>query len=169
MLPYPSDPGELITAVCAAAYLADRIPAWAFVFRIPSTDTRFTVYATDRRRWAINGTYALTISDPDHMLLWLSADEAAFLRHSLSVVEQACMDAIAQATTGAEQPPTDDQPPPGHLNLEPTPPGYRAIANRFNEELHQVRQLSLRVDQLLPIAEADTEPDAEAGTSGGAS
>jgi len=62
MLPYPPDPDEPITAVCAATYYADLIPAHAFVFRVPSTRTRFTVYAADADRYRISQTYTLTLT-----------------------------------------------------------------------------------------------------------
>jgi hypothetical protein len=162
MLPYPPHLDAPITAVCAATYYADLIPAFAFVFRVDSTGTRFTVYATEQHRYVINGTYTLTLSEPDHLPLWLSADQAAFLRHCLGLVEERWQDAIAQADAGAERPRTVDPHSPDHLNIEPTPAGYRAIADRFRDELQRVQQLRRRIDQLRP-----PKPDAETGTHGG--
>lgn len=166
MLPDPPHPNSPITAVCAASYYADLIPAFAFVFRVESTGTRFTVYATEQHRWAIEGTYTLTIAEQDHVPLWLSADEAAFLRHCLGLVAQRWHDAIAEAEAGAPRPPTDEQPSPGHLNIEPTGAGYRAIAGRFRDELNRVEDLMRRLDQLQPTAESDdTGTDAKGGAS----
>lgn len=158
MLPNPPRPDEPITAVCRASYLADRIPAFAFIFRVENTRTRFTVYATEQHRWLINSTYVLTISEPDHMPLYLSADEAAFLRHSLDLLAQRWQEAITEAETGAQRPPADATPSPGHLTIEPTTAGYRAIVGRFRDELHRVTALARRLDQLQPTAAPDAGP-----------
>jgi hypothetical protein len=166
MLPSPPRPGAPITAVCAATYYADLIPAFAFVFRVESTGTRFTVYATEQDRWLINGTYVLTLSEPGHVPLWLSGDEAAFLRHCLGLVAERWQEAITEAEAGAQRPPTAEPPSPGHLDVEPTPAGYRAIAGRFREELHRVQQLVRRLDQLQP-ADPDSGTDAATGTATG--
>jgi hypothetical protein len=170
MLPYPPHPDEPITAVCAATYYADLIPAFAFVFRVESTGTRFTVYATEQHRWLINGTYTLTLSEQSHVPLWLSGDEARLLRHCLGLVAERWQDAITEAEAGAGRPPTDnapdEAPSPGHLNIEPTPAGYRAIAERFRDELHRVRELVRRLDQLQSAA-PDTGTDTATGTATG--
>lgn len=119
MLSHPPHPDEPIKAVCAASYYADLVPAFAFVFRVESTDTRFTVYATEQHRWLINGTYTLTISEPDQVPLWLSADEAAFLRHCLGLVAQRWQDATGEA--GAERQPTDEHDERTYTTDEITP------------------------------------------------
>jgi len=62
MLPDPPAPDEPITVVCAATYLADRIPAYAFVFRVPSTPTRFTIHATNGDQYHISDEYTLTLT-----------------------------------------------------------------------------------------------------------
>jgi len=62
MLPAPPAPDEPITVVCAATYLADLIPAYAFVFRVPSTATRFTIYVADGDQYRINDEYTLTLA-----------------------------------------------------------------------------------------------------------
>jgi hypothetical protein len=46
-------------------YYADLVPAYAFVFRVPSTGTRFTVYTDHAERYLIGTTYTLTIAEPD--------------------------------------------------------------------------------------------------------
>jgi hypothetical protein len=138
------------------------------VFRVQSTGTRFTVYAAEQHRWRINSAYTLTIAERDHMPLLLSADEAAFLRHCLGLVEQRWQDAITEADVGAQRPPTDQQPSPGHLNIEPTPAGYHAIAGRFRDELHRVEELMCRLDQLQPTATPGTRTDTATDTEAGA-
>jgi hypothetical protein len=159
MLPYPPDPDAPIEAVCGATYYADQIPAFAFVFRVSASNTRFTVYASDQHRYRINETYTLTLFQPDHAPLWLSADGAAFLRHCLALVEQRWHEAIEQANAGAQRTPDDQPAEPGHLNVEPTPTGYRAIADRFRDELSRVQQLRSRLDQLLLTGQADQDGD----------
>jgi hypothetical protein len=166
MLPDPPHRDAPITAVCAATYHADLIPAFAFVFRVNSTGTRFTVYATEQHRWQVNGTYTLTLSEPDQVPLWLSADEATFLRHCLGLLAQRWHEAIGEAEAGTQRPPSHEPPSPGHLNIEPTPAGYQAIAGRFRDELHRVEHLVHRLDPLQPTAEpADTGTDAQGGAS----
>jgi len=169
MLPRPPRPDEPITAVCAATYYADLIPAFAFIFRVHSTGTRFTVYATEQHRWLINSTYTLTISEhtsePDRVPLWLSVDEVAFLRHCLGLVAERWQDAITEAEAGAQRPATGEPPSPGHLNVEPTPAGYQAIAGRFRDELHRVKDLLRRLDQLQSTTAPQTATDADAGAS----
>jgi hypothetical protein len=149
MLAYPPDPDEPITVVCAATYIADLIPAYAFVFRVDSTRTRFTVYASDPDLYAINGTYTLTIAEPDDVPLRMSTDEWRFLRHCLLTVEQQWRDGIAQADAGATQPARDRPAEPDHLNVAPTPAGYQAIGQAFRDELDRVQQLGRRLDQLF--------------------
>lgn len=58
-------PDEPVTVVCAAMYAADLVPAHAFVFRVPSTDTRFTVYAEPADRYLVGDTYHLTLQPAD--------------------------------------------------------------------------------------------------------
>ncbi len=159
MLPYPPDPDEPTTVVCAATYLADRIPAYAFVFRVDATATRFTAYASDPDRYAINGTYRLAITEPGDLSASLSGDEWAFLRHCLRNVEQRWREAIAEADAGAERPQPDRPAQPDHLNVEPTQAGYRAVAGRFRDELDRVRQLNQRLDQQIHPADAHPEGD----------
>lgn len=149
MLPYPPHPDAPIEATCAATYIADRIPAFAFVFRVQATGTRFTVYASAQDAYLINVTYRLTISDLGEVLLYLPVDEAEFLRRCLLVVEDRWREAITQADAGAARPQADRPAEPGSINVEPYPSGYRAIGGAFREELGHVTRLRERVDQLL--------------------
>ncbi len=157
----PSHPLEPVTTTCAATYYADLVPAYAFVFRLPSTDSRFTVYTADPDRYLIGATYTLTLAEPDQTPLWLSVDEWEFLRHCLHVVEQRWHEAIAEADTAAERPQPDTNTPAalGHVNVEPTPAGYRAVAKAFRGELERVQQLARRLDQQPHAHQADQEGD----------
>jgi hypothetical protein len=118
----------------------------------------------------------LTLSEQTHVPLWLSADEAGFLRHCLGLVAERWQDAITEAEAGAQRPAADHAPDepasPGHLNVEPTSAGYRAIAGRFRNELHRVQALVRRLDQIQPAAPdtstdtaTATDKDADAGAS----
>jgi hypothetical protein len=148
-------------AVCAASYYADLVPAYAFVFRVPSTDTRFTVYATDADRYTIGATYTLTLAEATAAPVWLDADEWGFLRHCLSLVEHRWTEAIAEADAGAARPVRADEPaPPGFMNIEPTPAGYRAAGRAFRDELARVRRLRHRLDE--QHADLDTQQGEEA-------
>jgi hypothetical protein len=62
----PQPPDEPVTVVCAATYYADQHDAYAFVFRIPSTATRFTIHATSGYRYEIGVTYLLTLTPADN-------------------------------------------------------------------------------------------------------
>jgi hypothetical protein len=156
---HPTRPLEPVTAVCAAMYYADLVPAYAFVFRVASTDSRFTVYTADVDRYLIGATYTLTLAEPDHTPLWLSSEEREFLRHCLHVVEQRWHEAVAEADAGAERPQPDTKPAaaPGHVNVEPTPAGYRAVAQAFRDELERVQHLARWLDH---PSHGDEEGDA---------
>ena len=82
----PGRPLEPATAVCAAMYYADLVPAYSFVFRLPSTDTRFTVYTADPDRYLIGATYTLTLAEPDERPLSLNPEDWELLAHCLALV-----------------------------------------------------------------------------------
>jgi hypothetical protein len=149
MLPYPPHPDAPIEATCAATYYADLIPAFAFVFRVKATKTRFTVYASAQDAYTVNATYRLTISDPGEVPLYLPVDETEFLRRCLLVVEDRWREAITQADAGAARPRADRAAEAGYLDVEPYPSGYGKIGDAFREELGRVTRLRERVDQLL--------------------
>jgi hypothetical protein len=97
--------------------------------------------AADRRYTVMQQTPAA--ADP------LDADDLRFLRHCLGLVEQHWREVITDAETAAHQPQQRARPTPGHLNIEPTPDGYRAIADRFRAELQRVHQVRQRLSDLL--------------------
>jgi hypothetical protein len=131
-------------------YCADLIPTFAFIFAVNGTKTRFTVYAATADQYHINDTYRLTLAATGELLLTLTGEQWAFLRHCLDITEQRWRDAIAEADAGATRPESPPAlPDAGHLNAEPTPTGYRGIAERFRDELSRVTELSQRIGQLL--------------------
>ncbi|GEM_PF-6062209 len=148
-----------VAAVCAATYRADLVPAYAFVFSVPCSTTRFTVYAADAERYLIGETYTLTLTAPGEVPLVFNVEEWHFLRHCLHTVEQRWSQAIASADAGAAQPQPVRPARPGHLNVEPTPAGYRAVGQLLREELDRVRQLGQKLGRLLDAAHA--HPDAD--------
>jgi hypothetical protein len=151
MRPQNVNPDPPHETQCAASYFADNlpVPAYAFVFRVLDSNTRFTVYASAPDRYIINGTYRVTLSEPTDVPLQLAADEAQFLRSCLLVVEDRWQQAVTQADAGAALPEVERTAEPGYINVEPYPSGYRAIGGAFREELARVRRLRERVDQLL--------------------
>jgi hypothetical protein len=97
----PGRPLEPVTAVCAAMYYADLVPAYAYVFRIASTDSRFTVYTADPDRYLIGATYTLTLAEPDDWPLSLNAEDWELLAHCLELVAERWGEAVEQADAGA--------------------------------------------------------------------
>lgn len=149
---------EPVTASCAAMYHADGVPAYAFVFRVATTDTRFTVYATDEDRYHIGEEYMLVLVSPDAVPLVLSAEDVEFLRHCLDNVAHRWREAIAEADAGASQPQQSRPAEPGTVDVEPTLAGYRAARRLFADELDHVQRLAGLVDRHLEHASA-TDPD----------
>jgi hypothetical protein len=163
----PGRPLEPATTVCAAMYLADLIPAYAFVFRLPSTDTRFTVYTADPDRYLIGATYTLTLAAPDERQLCLDPQDWELLAHCLELVAERWAEAAGQAdaaatTTAA----TDRTAAPGGqgdepalteqadaISVEPTPSGYRRMGRMFRDELDRAQRLRRRVGPLLHRAD----------------
>ncbi|WP_344132989.1 hypothetical protein [Luedemannella flava] len=150
MLPLPPDPDDPIEVTCAATYRADHTTAaYAFVFRVDATGTRFTIYAPTPNAYRIDSTYRLTICEPDEVPLWLPADEAEFLMHCLDLVQRRWADAIAEATAAAARPPVEQPAERGHINVEPSPAGYRTVAARFADERDRVARLREHLGHLL--------------------
>jgi hypothetical protein len=79
----------------------------------------------------------------------LSVEDLAFLRHCLMLTELRWREAIDGAQAAARQPQRADPSPPGFMNIEPTPGGYRAVAHRFSAELRRVEQFGTRLGRLL--------------------
>ncbi len=162
----PGRPLEPVTAVCAATYYADLIPAYAFVFRLPSTDTRFTVYTADPDRYLIGATYTLTLAEPGERPLSLDPEDWQLLEHCLALVAERWAEAVEQAdTAAATQLATDlgtelatdvgtQRDAPAHpeqtdaISVEPTPTGYRDMGAMFRDELDRVQRLRRRIGPL---------------------
>ena len=140
---------EPVTAVCAAMYAADLVPAYAFVFRVAATDSRFTVYAAAEDRYHIGDEYLLVLAARDAVPLPLTRDDTEFLRHCLHNAERRWREAIAEAAAGADRPAHSRPASPGSLDVEPTPAGYRHARRLFADELGRVERLGRLLDQHL--------------------
>ena len=164
----PGRPLEPATAECAAMYLNDLIPAYAFVFRLPSTDTRFTVYSADPDRFLIGTTYTLTLTAPSERPLCLEPEDWELLAHCLALVAERWADAAEQTATAANaQPATDlatEHETQGHaptqpeksdtITVEPSPTGYQHMSRLFRDELDRVQRLRRRIGPLLHPTDA---------------
>ena len=63
MTPTPPPPaGAAATVTCTRAFWSQRHRVYAFVFTLPGTGQRFTVYAADPYGYEIGATYALTLT-----------------------------------------------------------------------------------------------------------
>jgi hypothetical protein len=167
----PGRPLEPATAACAAMYLADLIPAYAFVFRLPSTDTRFTVYTADPDRYLIGATYILALAEPGERQLSLDPEDWELLAHCLELVAERWAEAVEQTDAAAvAQPETDlatEHETQGHapaqpeksdtVTVEPSPTGYQHMSRLFRDELDRVQRLRRRIGPLLhPTDEAES-------------
>jgi hypothetical protein len=195
MSPAPLRPGrplEPATAMCAAMYLADLVPAYAFVFRLPSTDSRFTIYTADPDRYLIGATYTLTLAEPAERPLSLDPQDWELLAHCLDLVAERWAEAAEQADTAAAKQPTTDvgtdhrtadgtdletqhdapaQPeqesgPADTITVEPTATGYRHMGRMFRDELDRVQRLRRRVGQLTHTTDSETTDGETTGTQG---
>lgn len=150
------EPVEPVTAVCAARYAADLVPAYAFVFRVAATATRFTVYAPVEDRYHLGEEYTLQLVPRDVVPLPVTVADAEFVRHCLDNAAHRWREAITEANAGATRPPEARPAEPGHINVEPTPAGYAAARRLFTEELDHVERLVRLLDQHLDTARAAT-------------
>lgn len=155
MLPIPSASGPPTTAECRATYFETLHNQHAFVFRLPLSATRFTVYATEPDQYEIGQTYTLTLSDADTVPLTVPADEWGFLIHCLHNAAHRWRDAITDADAAAARPRPEPAARPSYVNAEPTPAGYRLIGERFRDELARVEQLITTISAARPRDEDD--------------
>lgn len=149
-------PTEPVTAVCAAMYAADLVPAYAFVFRVAATGTRFTLYAQTQDRYHIGEEYTLLLVPGDTVSLPLTMDDVEFVRHCLDNAARRWREAITEAAAAANQRQAPDSTPPDHVNVEPTPAGYRAARRLFADELDRVERLRRVLDRHLDTARPAT-------------
>ncbi|GIF74121.1 hypothetical protein [Asanoa siamensis] len=126
---------EPVVAVCAASYFADLVPAHAFVFRLPASDSRFTVYAQAGDRYLTNAEYTLLLVPGETVPLLLAVEDVAFLRHCLRKAADRWRE------------------------VEPTPAGYRAARQRFADELDRVEHLVRLLDSHLDGASGHRDGD----------
>ncbi|MDG4793659.1 hypothetical protein [Micromonospora sp. WMMD1082] len=104
----------------------------------------------------------LGVATGDGVAVAFTVDDLEFLRHCLTLTELRWREAIDGAETAAQQPQRDEPAPPGFMNIEPTPAGYRVAAGRFRAELHRVERYTTRLGRLLDLAR-DTAGDHEPG------
>jgi hypothetical protein len=92
---------------------------------------------------------ALGLCTGDGIAVALSRDDLGFLVHCLTLVQRRWREAIDDAQAAAHRPRRADLPPPGFMDIEPTPAGYRAAAGIFATELTRVDALYQRLARLL--------------------
>ena len=148
-------PQDRVTVECTASFYDANARASAFAFHLPDSATRFTIHTTRPDRYTVGERYTLTITAPDERGLTLSDEQFSFLRHCLRTTELRWREAIDEADAGATRPRPATAPPADHLNVEPSPDGYRVISARFRDELARVADLTDRIGHLLPNRDAD--------------
>ncbi len=77
-----------------------------------------------------------------------------FLRHCLHSAANRWRAAIAQAEAGIDRPPQTRPAEPNHLDVEPTPAGYRRAQRLVADELDRVERLGALLDTHLDSARA---------------
>jgi hypothetical protein len=82
------------------------------------------------------------------------------LRQCLELAENNWREALTTAEAAAQQPRRDPAPAtPGFMNVEPTPPGYHAMARHFDAELDRAQQFHRRFGRLLDLAQQPPADD----------
>ena len=94
----------------------------------------------------------LGLATGDGVAVALTAADLDYLRHCLAVADRVWRGAIEKADAAAQQPQQDTPPRPGHLNIEPTPAGYRNAARIFDTELARIERFDQRLARLLALA-----------------
>src|SRR6266545_795034 len=159
----PNRPLEPTAAVCAATYYADLVPAYAFVFRLPSTDTRFTLYTDDPDRYLLGATYTLTLAEPGERPLSLDPEDWELLAHCLELIAERWAETTEKTNAAAATQAATDHAKPRDapaqteqadtISVEPTRTGYRHMSRMFRDELDRVQRLRRRVGPLLHPAD----------------
>lgn len=79
-----AEPDAPTTVVCTGAYLvalsADRVPTYAYLFRVPVTGGRFAIHASEPDRYLLGHDYLLRLDAPagpaaQPPVQWLSAED----------------------------------------------------------------------------------------------
>lgn len=116
---------------CAAMYHADVTRAFAFVFAIPSTSTRFTLHSRTVNRYEIGEHYRLMLAPAEVVPVPLALQDAEFLRH--------CLDTAARQWAEAATDP--------------------AAQRLYAAKLDHVQHLITVIDQHLDQAPTDDDPE----------
>jgi hypothetical protein len=93
----------------------------------------------------------LGLATGDGVAVTLTAADLSTLRHLLDTAAGGWRDAAAGADAAAERPPRREAAP-GHMNVEPTPGGYRSAATAFRSELARLEPFAERLGTWLKLA-----------------
>lgn len=96
---------------------------------------------------------SLGLATADAIPLAVSVGDLETLHHCLTIVQRRWREAADDTDAAARRPGGIRVPSPGHLNVEPTPGGYRAAADMFRAERTRAEQLGQRVARLLDLAD----------------
>lgn len=140
---------EPVVALCVDRYHDDDVAAYAFVFHVTDTRTVFTVHASTGDSYRLGTRYRLLIAPADAVPVSLTVADVEFLRHCLHNTADRWRGAITEADAAATRSQQPAPAEPGHLNVEPTPAGYRNAGRLFAAELNRVEHLGRLLDQHL--------------------
>ncbi len=94
----------------------------------------------------------LDLATVDAIPVAVSVNDLETLHHCLAVMARRWDEAADDAEAAAQVPRGLRAPSPGHINIEPTPGGYRAAARLFRGERTRAEQLGRRISRLLDLA-----------------
>ncbi len=118
-------------------------------------DTASTATTARRYRYAtvtVVGEVDLDLATVDAIPVAVSVNDLETLHHCLAVMARRWNEAADDAEAAAQVPRGLRAPSPGHINIEPTPGGYRAAARLFRAERTRAEQLGHRISRLLDLA-----------------
>jgi len=144
MRTHADSPVEPATAVCAATYYADLIPACAFVFRLTATDTRFTVYAQTEDHCRLSEDYTLLLAPRNAAPLAVSVEHAESLASPPANAARRWGEARTETDAGADRPRQRRPLGPGPVAREPSRAHARHL---FADEVGRIEHLDGRLDE----------------------